>query len=59
MRTALNDATKHIIGLRPIPARNALEARSTRATEAVRQGAFEPWEGTLVSGMAAYLETRV
>jgi len=29
-----------------------------RASDAARQGAFAAWEGTLVSGTAAYLAVR-
>ncbi|HEY0581531.1 MAG TPA: hypothetical protein VGE94_05065 [Chloroflexota bacterium] len=59
MRNELDNAKKHIAEERPIPARNTLDALSKRAATAVRQGALEPWEGTLVSGTAAYLKTRV
>jgi hypothetical protein len=58
MRNELDNATKQIAEQRSIPARNALNALSTRAADAVRQGAFESWEGALVSGTAVYLTGR-
>ena len=59
MRNELDNATKQIAEQRSIPARNALNALSARAADAVRQGAFEPWEGTLVSGTAVHLVSRI
>jgi hypothetical protein len=59
MRNELDNATNQIAGGRLIPAANALDALSKRATDAVSQGALEPWEGTLVSGTSAYLKTRI
>jgi hypothetical protein len=59
MHDELDNARNQIVGERPIPARNTLDALSTRAADAVRLGALEPWEGTLISGTAAYLKTRI
>lgn len=59
MRNELDNAKNHIVAGRPIPARHTLDALSKRAADAVRQGALEPWEGTLVSGTATYLKTRI
>jgi hypothetical protein len=55
----LADATKQLLAQRSIPARNVMDAFSNRVTNAVQQGAFESWEGLLMSGTAAYVRTRI
>ena len=59
MRNELAATEAHLAGGRAAAARKTLDALSTRADNAVRQGALQGWEGLLVSGTATYLKTRI
>lgn len=59
LRHLLDGATSRTAERRSVPARNLLDALSTRARDAAREGALESWEGLLISGTASYLKTRI
>ena len=56
--TDLATAANHLAGGRTIPLHNVMNSIAQHASDAARQGAFAAWEGTLVSGTAAYLAAR-
>jgi hypothetical protein len=56
--TNLATAANHLAEGRTTPLRNVMNSIAQRASDAARQGAFAAWEGTLVSGTAAYLAAR-
>jgi hypothetical protein len=56
--TNLATAANHLAGGRTTPLHNVMNSIAQRASDAARQGAFAAWEGTLVSGTAAYLAAR-
>jgi hypothetical protein len=59
MHNVLANATEQIAQSRTLPSQKVLDALSAIATDAAGRGAIAPWEGTLVSGTAAYVKTRL